>query len=104
MGSSILLKNLGRIMGLDKQEKSFKNIILVKQWRRIEKTILVFAISMVILVYWRWFLPGIITWGDWGPQNQETMLEMFSRLFPYSCSINGGSFYRTFYTNLFVPA
>ena len=27
---------------------------------------LVASVIIVILIYWRWFLPGAITWGDWG--------------------------------------
>lgn len=55
---------------------------------RIIDFVLLFAIS--IIVYRGWFSSGIITWGDWWPQNQERMLEMFSRPFIYHHVSNGG--------------
>ena len=55
---------------------------------RIIDFILLFSLS--IIIYRGWFAPGIITWGDWWPQNQERMLEMFSCPFIYHHVTNGG--------------
>lgn len=39
----------------------------------VGKIILIITIFIVILLYWRWALPGVITWGDWTYATKSTM-------------------------------
>ncbi len=46
-------------------KKMPQNKILVSKDKSFGKTLLVISIGIVVLIYWRWFLPGAITFGDW---------------------------------------
>lgn len=41
----------------------------------VGKIILIVTICIVILLYWRWALPGVITWGDWTYATKSTMVD-----------------------------
>jgi hypothetical protein len=52
------------VSSLDKYNSERKDIS-ARTYKYIGVAFLIFSISLVILLYWRWTLPGIITWGDW---------------------------------------
>lgn len=60
----------------NKQKKKKRNNPPILS-NRVEAGILFFSISMIILIYWRWFLPGVITWGDWWYVSKSAFMDFF---------------------------
>jgi hypothetical protein len=50
---------------MDRQNKIYKNNKALSRWMWIENITLIISILLVIGLYWRWIMPGAITWGDW---------------------------------------
>lgn len=50
---------------MDRQKKIYKNNKALSRWMRIESIAFLISILLVIGLYWRWIIPGAITWGDW---------------------------------------
>lgn len=43
---------------------------------RLEKIFLLASILIVVGLYWRWMLPGVITWGDWFYCSKATLSDL----------------------------
>ena len=62
-------------MNMLKKDKSTKADISLKLRCSFENIILILAVTLVIGLYWRWALPGVITYGDWWHETQITLMD-----------------------------
>jgi len=62
------------------QSQSEKRTDLSSRKDSFETIILFFSVALVILLYWRWFLPGAITWGDWCYYSKGSLSDTFAGL------------------------
>ncbi len=56
-----------------RQDKSKKENNSLSPQDNLGKIILILAILMVISLYWRWALPGVISWGDSWCDSKSTL-------------------------------
>lgn len=58
------MKSSKKILEMLNKEKITKEGSLTRLEAIFENIVLILSICLVIALYWRWFLPGVITWGD----------------------------------------